>query len=73
MAVPVSGDGEFSLEPSEAPPGSKVVLEAVRDILLVVSACPQDMVTINGTDGGPRLIHLYLEDPATPVLEGGTE
>lgn len=71
MAVPVSSDGEFTLEPSVAPVGSRVILEAVRDILLIVSSCPQDMIAINGADGIPRLIDIYLEDPATnmPVVD----
>ena len=62
MAVPVSADGALTLEPSMAPAGSKVVLEAVRDVLLVLSACPQDLVAINGADSRPRLIDVYLED-----------
>ncbi len=64
MAVPVSDTGELTLNPSLAPAGSKVVFEAVRDTLVIVSACPQDLVPINGADSEPRLIDLYLEDRA---------
>ncbi len=70
MAVPVSDAGELTLQPSIAPAGSQVTFEALQDILLVVSACPQDLVPINGTDSRPRLIDVYVEDVVasmTPV------
>ncbi|PZS34190.1 MAG: hypothetical protein DLM58_06170 [Pseudonocardiales bacterium] len=72
MAVPVSGAGELTLNPSVAPAGSKVVFEAVRDIVFIVSACPQDLVPINGHDSEPRLIDLYLEDPIESATPSGT-
>jgi uncharacterized protein len=59
MAVPVALDGTLSLQPSRAPAGSEVVFEALQDILLVVSACPQDLVPISGHAATPRQIDLY--------------
>ncbi|CAA9248206.1 MAG: hypothetical protein AVDCRST_MAG52-1998 [uncultured Blastococcus sp.] len=61
MAVPVAPDGTLSLQPSRAPAGSEVVFEALQDILLVVSACPQDLVPINGAAAAPRQIDLYTD------------
>lgn len=71
MAVPVSADGRLTLEPSVAPAGTKVVVEAVRDVLLVLSACPQDMVAINGADSRPRLVDVYVEDAV--VIQAGNQ
>lgn len=59
MAVPVARDGSLSLEPSRAEIGSEIVFEALQDLLLVVSACPQDLVPINGSAGTPRQIDVY--------------
>jgi uncharacterized protein YcgI (DUF1989 family) len=70
MAVAVSADGRLTLNPSVAPPGSKVVVEAMRDVLLVVSACPQDLVPINGLDSPPRPVDLYLERSASAPDNG---
>jgi uncharacterized protein YcgI (DUF1989 family) len=60
MSVPVTPDGTLSLQPSRAPAGSEVVFEALQDLLLVVSACPQDLVPINGAAAAPRQIDLYI-------------
>jgi uncharacterized protein YcgI (DUF1989 family) len=67
MAVPVSADREFRLAPSSAPAGSKVVLQAAREVLVIVSACPQDLIPINGAERTPRRIDVYLEDAPTMV------
>jgi len=62
MAVEVSAAGELALASSVAAPGSRVVLQACQDLVLVVSACPQDIVPINGPDRPPRSVDLYIED-----------
>lgn len=72
MAVPVSAGGGLTLEPSVAPAGSKVVVEAVRDLLLILSACPQDLVAINGADSRPRLVDIYIEDADAAIPSAGT-
>lgn len=59
MAVPVGTDGSLALAPSTAEAGSEVVLEALRDLILVVSACPQDLVPISGVGSAPRGVDLY--------------
>jgi uncharacterized protein YcgI (DUF1989 family) len=62
MAVETSVGGQLSLASPVAAAGSRVVLQACQDLVLVVSACPQDIVPINGTDGPPRSVDLYVED-----------
>lgn len=48
MNVPVGTDGRLELLPSPAARGDSVTLEALLDVVVVLSACPQDMVPING-------------------------
>jgi len=43
-----SEGGELELLPSVSCPGDHVVLRAERDLVVVMSACPQDIVPING-------------------------
>jgi uncharacterized protein YcgI (DUF1989 family) len=61
MAVPVASDGSLTLDESSAPAGSEVVFEALQDLVLIVSACPQDMVPISGTISPPRQIDLFTD------------
>lgn len=61
MAVPVTVDGALTLQPSAAQAGSRVVLQALQDLLLVVSACPQDIVPISGTDSPPRSVDIFTD------------
>ncbi len=53
MNVPVAGDGSVTREPPVSRPGDYVILIAKCDLLLVLSACPQDMTPINGTARTP--------------------
>ncbi len=64
MNIPVSRDGGLDWLPSQAAAGASVTLEAVRDCLVVLSACPQDLVEINDGDPGP----LVLEVPTTAAV-----
>ena len=53
MNIPVTQSGEgakrgVSFEEPKTKPGDYVVLEALRDVVVVMSACPQDVLTING-------------------------
>jgi hypothetical protein len=47
-------DGTLVIEPAVAPAGSHVTLKAEMDIILVFSACPQDMAPTNGEDMTPK-------------------
>ncbi len=46
--------------PSRTGPGQYVRLRAELDCLFAVSACPQDIIVINGSDGVPRDIQLRI-------------
>lgn len=48
MNTPVQEDGSIAWLPSPTTPGNHVVLRAELDLVLVVTACPQDLVWING-------------------------
>jgi uncharacterized protein YcgI (DUF1989 family) len=47
MIIPVDVAGNLTWEPTVTQPGDSVTLRAMMDCLIVVSACPQDIVPIN--------------------------
>jgi uncharacterized protein YcgI (DUF1989 family) len=53
MNIPVNRDWSIEWLPPESKPGDRVVLRAEMDCIAVMSACPQDMVPINGADMNP--------------------
>lgn len=52
--APVGADGRIDIEAPRAPPGSRVALSATRPLIVVLSACPQDLVPANGADCRPK-------------------
>lgn len=60
MNIPIAADGTVSFQPSIAAPGSHVALRAERDLVVVFSACPQDIVPINGADCIPKDAHFEI-------------
>jgi uncharacterized protein len=64
MNIPVAADGTLSFQPSIAAPGSHVALRAERNLIIVFSACPQDILPINGADCVPKDAHFEIL-PAT--------
>lgn len=64
MNVPVAADGGLSYQPSPARPGDLVELVALVDVYLVLSACPQDLVPINGRRSAPADVDILLRHPA---------
>jgi len=60
MNIPVLADGELGWEPAPTVAGDSVTLRAEIDCLVVVSACPQDIVPINGNH--PTRIAIELLD-----------
>ena len=48
MNIPVRPDGSLSFEPPVCKQGDYVRLQAEMDCIIVFSACPQDIVPING-------------------------
>lgn len=54
MNTPPLADGRIDRRPPTAGPGDAVVLRAEMDLVLVLSACPQDVTVINGEGRPPR-------------------
>jgi len=48
MNIPVAADGGIEFRPTVSAPGDRVTLVAQMDCVVVMSACPQDMVPVNG-------------------------
>ncbi|MSO73999.1 MAG: urea carboxylase-associated family protein [Alphaproteobacteria bacterium] len=57
MNIPIAADGTMRFEPTLSRPGDYVMFRAEYDVIVVFSACPQDMVPINGRDMVPRDAH----------------
>ena len=60
MNIPVGPDGSLSFEPPVSSPGSYVLLRAEMDCVVAFSACPQDIVPINGVDCVPTEAHFQV-------------
>ncbi|MDQ0393879.1 urea carboxylase-associated family protein [Labrys monachus] len=60
MNVPVAADGSVERVAPASRPGDAVVLQAEMDVTVVLSACPQDVTPINGTERTPRDIGLAI-------------
>jgi hypothetical protein len=58
MNIPVGDDGTLGWEPAPTGPGDFVTLRAQLDCVVVVSACPQDIVPINDKHPTPVAIDL---------------
>ncbi len=52
--------GVMRIDPPEAKPGSSVSFEALHDCIVALSACPQDLVPVNGHGCTPTSISYYL-------------
>ncbi len=63
MNIPVKGE-EIEIALPVSRPGDYVVLRAEMDLTLVFSACPMDIVPINGPDRAPKAVHFTLLDEA---------
>ena len=60
MNIPVAPDGSVSFEPPVSSPGDYVILRAEMDLVIAFSACPQDIVPINGVDCVPTEAHFQV-------------
>lgn len=56
MRIPVEGDGMLRWLPAASRPGDAITFRAETDCVVVVSACPQDLVDINSGDPTPLAI-----------------
>ena len=62
MNIPWTAKGELAFEPPMTRPGDYVVLEAQIDVVIAFSACPQDILPINGKAGRPTEAHFQILD-----------
>jgi uncharacterized protein YcgI (DUF1989 family) len=58
----VRPDGSQVIAPPVSAPGDFVVLRAELDLIVVFSACPQDMTPTNGADATPADAHFVVLD-----------
>ncbi len=62
MNIPVAPTGELAFAPSPVSAHEAVTLEALIDLVLIVSACPQDLVPINGVTMRPTNVEVVGPD-----------
>ena len=62
MNIPWTEDGGLAFEPPVTKPGDYVVLEAKLDLVIAFSACPQDILPVNGRAGTPTEAHFEVLD-----------
>jgi uncharacterized protein len=60
MNVPWSPDGSLRYEPPVSRPGDLVRLRAETDLVVIMSACPQDLTPVNGAAQRPTEVHVRL-------------
>ncbi len=61
MNIPWDLEGNITFEPTVSAPGDSVLFRAEVDVVVVASACPMDIVPINGPGGGtPVDVELVL-------------
>lgn len=60
MNIPWTEEGELSFDPPESKPGDYILLEAQMDLVIVFSACPQDILPINGRQRTPVEAHFQI-------------
>ena len=60
MNIPVAKDGATSWGEPVSKPGDYVILRAEMDCIVAMSACPQDMLPINGRDRKPTEAHYQI-------------
>ncbi|UWU17431.1 DUF1989 domain-containing protein [Rhizobium sullae] len=69
MNVPVHADGSLERHAPASKAGDYVALRAEMDLLLVLSACPQDITVINGDDRTPRNIAIRIAGEYPEALQ----
>ena len=57
MNIPVTDSEKIGMEPPLSRSGDHVLLRALKDVIVVFSACPMDVTPINGPDRTPRPVH----------------
>jgi uncharacterized protein YcgI (DUF1989 family) len=62
MNIPWTQPDDLSFEPPVSTPGSYIRLRAEMDLIVAFSACPQDILPINGRAGQPVEAHFVVSD-----------
>ena len=62
MNIPVLDGNRVEIRPPVSTPGSHVALRAELDCIVAFSACPQDLVPINGAAMRPTAAHFEVRD-----------
>lgn len=60
MNVGIAPDGSIIRRSPSSQPGDKIVFRAEMDLIVVLSACPQDITPINSEERTPRNLHLRI-------------
>jgi uncharacterized protein YcgI (DUF1989 family) len=60
MNIPWTEEGRLSFDPPRTRPGDYVVLRAEMDVVVAFSACPQDILPINGEANEPTEAHFEI-------------
>ncbi len=60
MNIPWTKDGDLSFDPPATKPGDYVVFRAEIDCVVAMSACPQDILPINGKGVKPTEAHFEV-------------
>jgi uncharacterized protein len=63
MNIPWMADGRLSWGEPASTPGSYAVFRAEMDLVIAFSACPQDILPINGRTGRTTEAHFAIEYP----------
>ena len=61
MNIPWTADGRLAWGEPVASPGSYVVFRAEMDLVVALSACPQDILPINGRSGRTTDAHFIVQ------------
>lgn len=61
MNIPWTPEGRLSFEAPVSKPGDHVLFEAKLDCIVAFSACPQDILPINGVGHAPTEAHFRIE------------
>ena len=72
MNVAIRQRGELEIREPLSEQGDQVQLTTLMDVVIAVSACPQDMLPTNGGQPSDILVRIYREAPAPAVAEPAT-
>jgi uncharacterized protein YcgI (DUF1989 family) len=67
--MPWTQDGRLSFAAPVSRPGDTVTFSATRDAIVVMSACPQDLLPVNGTDQRPTDVSFRVHPSRTAAVE----